>query len=218
VGERRGVTELVLFGVGSPLVAEYEETCRRLGCRIAAGVRNRPGPVYLDGRTPVVEGESVPAELLATPCLCPLFRPANRRTALEEAAAAGFAFAGALIDPTAIVASTCTFGRGTFVNAGCIVGAHAALAEHVVINRGASVGHHVTIGAFASLGPGAVVAGNVAIERGAMLGAGAIVLPSVRIGADAVVGAGSVVVRDVPAGAKVLGNPARAAAPPLAAP
>lgn len=203
------MTELVLFGIGSSLVAEYEETCRRLGYLIAAGVRNHPGPAYLDGATRVVEHDRVPAELLAKPCLSPLFGPANRRIAVDEASAAGFFFADALLDPTAIVASTCTFGRGTFVNAGCVIGARTRVAEHVVINRGASVGHHVTLAELVSLGPSAVLGGHVVVEAGAMIGAAAVVLPKVWIGAGAVVGAGSVVVDDVPPRTTVVGNPAR---------
>lgn len=202
------MTDVALFGAGSPFAAEYEEACSRLGRTIAFAVRNRPGPVHADRCRIVAAANLTPADL-AVPCLCPLFTPRNRALAAGEAAALGFGFAEALIDPTAIVASSATAGRGTFVNAGCIVGAQTALGEHVVVNRGASLGHHVRIDAFASLGPGVVVSGHVVVGARAMIGAGAVVLPQVCIGADAVVGAGSVVVRDVPPGATVIGNPAR---------
>jgi sugar O-acyltransferase (sialic acid O-acetyltransferase NeuD family) len=203
------VKNLVLFGVGSSLVVEYEETCKRLGCSVVAGVRNRPGPTYLSDRAKVIDVGAIPAAVKRTPCACPIFTPRHRFVAHEEALAAGFRFAAALIDPTAIVASSSTIGAGSFLNAGCIVGAAAIVAEHVVINRGACIGHHVEIAAFASLGPGVVVGGHVTIGSGAMIGAGAVLLPSVHIGAHAIVGAGAVVVADVPAHAKVLGNPAR---------
>jgi hypothetical protein len=200
---------LVLFAAGSPLVAEYEETCRRLGYRIVAAVRNRPGPVYVDADVPVLDVADVTDPVRGTPCVCPLFTPSNRRAAYDDALAAGFGFADALVDPTAIVARSSALGAGTFVNAGCVIGARASIGEHVVVNRGASVGHHVVLEDFASLGPGVVVAGNAVVETGACVGAGAVVLPAVRIGAHAVVGAGSVVVRDVAPGASVVGNPAR---------
>lgn len=202
------MNSIVLFGIGSSIVVEYEETCKRLGYA-TVGVRNRPGPVYVNDPAAIVDAGAIPPPLLRTPCACPIFTPRNRFVAHEEARAAGFRFAGALIDPTAIVASSATFGCGTFVNAGCIVGAKVLCAEHVVVNRGATIGHHVEIGPFASLGPGAVVGGWVSIAPGAMIGAGAVLLPKVHVGAHAIVGAGSVVVADVPPHAKVLGNPAR---------
>jgi hypothetical protein len=204
---------VALFAVGSPIAAEYEETCRRLGIAIVAAVRNRPGPVYVG--VPVVDVASIRAGDVAARWIVPLFTPRNRATAVAEARDLGLAFADALIDPTAIVASSCTAGHGTFVNAGCVIGAHAELGEHVVINRAASIGHDVTIGAYGSVGPGAVIAGNVTIERGATVGAGAVVLPTVRVGEDAIVGAGAVAVDDVPAGSTVVGNPARPLAGPL---
>lgn len=209
-------TGIVLFGIGSPLVVEYEETCARLGLKIAGAVRNRPGPAYVRDKTTIIgEGEFPPA-LLRVPCLCPMFSPNNRRIASDEAAAAGFHFAAALVDPTAIVAHSAIVGDGGFVNAGCIIGGAAVLDRHVVVNRGASIGHHGTVGAFASIGPGVVTCGEVEIGAGAMIGAGAVLLAKVHIGAGAIVGAGSVVVHDVPSGATVVGNPARITAPRLA--
>lgn len=209
------MSAVVLFAVGSPIVAEYEETCKRLGRDVAAAVRNRPGAVFASA-APIVDAGSLSPAQLAVPCLIPLFTPQNRAVAAREAAGYGFVFAEALVDPTAIVATSVRAGRGTYVGAGCIVGAHAVLGEHVLLNRGASVGHHVTVDAFASVGPGAVIAGNVTIGSGALVGAGAVLLPNVRIGAQAKVGAGAVVVGDVPEGVTVVGNPARPVTPSFA--
>jgi sugar O-acyltransferase (sialic acid O-acetyltransferase NeuD family) len=196
---------VVLFGIGSSIVVEYEETCRRSGVAIVAAVRNRPGATWSNSRHPTLDSDALPPSILRTPCLCPLFTPSNRRSATAEAAAAGFTFAATLLDPTAIVASSSVFGAGGFVNAGCIVGAETRVAEHVVMNRGASIGHHVTIAAFASIGPSAVICGHVNIESDAMIGAGAVILPGVRIGAGAVVAAGAVVVADVGSGMRAFG-------------
>jgi sugar O-acyltransferase (sialic acid O-acetyltransferase NeuD family) len=203
------LNELVLYGVGSSLVVEYLETCRRLGCHVIAGVKNRSGAVYLAAEIPVVEADSIEPSLRDIPALCPLFTPSNRYAAVREAAAAGFVTSPALIDPTSIVASTTTIGDGSFVNAGSVLGAASSIGDHVVINRGCSIGHHVRIDTFASIGPSVVLGGLVTIGTGAMIGASAVVLPRVTIGAHAIVGAGSVVVHDVAARTKVLGNPAR---------
>jgi acetyltransferase-like isoleucine patch superfamily enzyme len=202
------VNGIVLFGIGSPIVVEYEETCQRLGYAIA-GVRNRPGPAYFHDQGAIVDASAIPPSMLGTPCVCPIFTPRHRFLAQQEAVAAGFRFADALIDPTAIVAGSSKFGAGSFVNAGSVVGAEVLCAEHVVVNRGVTIGHHVEIGPFASLGPSAVVGGCVTIDSGAMIGAGAVLLPKVHVGAHAIVGAGAVVVADVAPHAKVLGNPAR---------
>jgi sugar O-acyltransferase (sialic acid O-acetyltransferase NeuD family) len=199
---------IVLFGVGSPLVADYEETCRRLGVAIAAAVRNRPGETYVTA-VPTIELRELNEHIRATPCLCPLFTPANRRTAWGEAQAAGFSAASALVDPTSIVASSTTVELGSYINAGCTIGAAGRMGSQVIVNRGSSVGHHVFIGSFASIGPGVTIAGQVEIGEDAMIGAGAVVLPKVRIGRGAVVGAGAVVIRDVPDLVTVVGPPAR---------
>jgi hypothetical protein len=203
------VVVVVLFGIGSALIVEYVETCRRLGYRIVAAVNNRPGPTFFADDEKIVGVREIAPALREAACWCPIFTPRHRLAAAAEAAALGFRFPHALIDPNAVVASTATVGGGSFLNAGSIIGADTALAEHVLVNRGTTVGHHAIIGAYASLGPGVTVAGYVNVGTGAMIGAGAIVLPKVAIGAHAVVGAGAVVVSDVPAGATVWGNPAR---------
>jgi UDP-3-O-[3-hydroxymyristoyl] glucosamine N-acyltransferase len=207
---------VVLFGIGSPIVVEYVETCLRLGWSIAAGVKNRDGEVYFEDSSRIVEAVGIDKTLIADPCLCPLFTPANRAAATREAAAAGFRFEVAMIDPSAIVASTTRIGGGSYVNAGVVLAASASISRHALINRRASIGHHVRVGDFASIGPGAIIGSLSVVEHGAMIGAGAIVLPKVTIGAFAVVGAGAVVTRDVLACVKVVGNPARVTAENLA--
>src|SRR5213079_2222166 len=128
---------------GSPIIAEYVETCRRLGWPIIAAIRNRDGDVHFDDRTLIVDADAARPALLVHPCFCPLFTPANRARASREATALGFRFSSPLIDPTAITAPTNELGTGSFVNAGSILGAMASISRHVLINRGASIGHHV---------------------------------------------------------------------------
>lgn len=200
---------LVLFGTGSSLLVDCVATCRRLGLTLAGGVVNHDGTSYLPADVDSVPATKVPASMLSTPCLCPLFTPANRRLAVEEAFRLGFRFPTSLIDPTAVVADDFETGGGCFLNAGVIIGACTSLGAHVFVNRAASIGHHGRIGDFASLGPGAILTGHVTLGAGAMIGAGAIILPGLTIGENAIVGAGSIVTRDVPAGGKVMGAAAR---------
>ena len=200
---------IVLYAAGSPLVADVEESCRRLGVTIAAAVRNVAGAHYLLDASLLREAEDIEPALLRVPCIVPLFTPSNRDQATREAAARGFTIAPALVDPTAIVAPSTVIGQGSYVNAGAVIGAAGRLGPHVIVNRSGSIGHHVEIEAMVSIGPAAVVAGQVRIGRGALLGAGAIILPKVEIGAGCVIGAGAVVTRNIPAGSLVRGNPAK---------
>ncbi|MGE0426048.1 MAG: acetyltransferase [Reyranellaceae bacterium] len=203
---------VVLFAAGGPLIVDLEESCRRANRRVVATILNRPGPDYSLDPTRTVHVADISEALRAVPFLCPLFTPANRRTAVSEALVLGLRAAPALVDPTAIVASSVSVDAGSYVNAGCILGAASRIGRHVIVNRGASVGHHGEVGEFASIGPGAVIAGQVRIGPGAMLGAGAVIEPGLTLGAGSVVAAGAVLRQDLPPGAVATGNPARIAA------
>jgi hypothetical protein len=200
---------LVLYGVGSPLVADAQEACARAGIEIVAGVANVEGRTWIEAPVRVVQAAQVDAALTIHPVACVLFTPAWRRRAFEDAYARGFASDATLVDPTSIVARSAILGAGTFVNAGCTIAAGCVVEERVLVNRSASIGHHARLRAYASIGPGVVLTGSVDVGRGATIGAGAIVLPDVTIGENAVVGAGSLVREPVPANTMVGGNPCR---------
>jgi sugar O-acyltransferase (sialic acid O-acetyltransferase NeuD family) len=202
---------IVVYGVGSPIVADIEESIWRARLSIAAAVQNVPGEVFLLDRSHLMPVSDVSDDLLPLPFVVPLFTPANRQHAAREARERGFRQPFSLIDPTAVCPRTLDHGPGLYVNAGCQLGAASTFGEFVFINRGASLGHHADLGSFVSIGPGAVLAGLVRLGSGAVIGAGAVVLPKISIGTNAVVGAGSVVTRDVPDHCLVTGNPARIA-------
>jgi sugar O-acyltransferase (sialic acid O-acetyltransferase NeuD family) len=200
---------VVLYGVGSPLVVDAEESCARAGVEIVVGVRNIDGAVYVSDSLRVVS----PSELTDTERACGvlivLFTPGHRRAAFEDALRAGFSRGATVVDPTSPVARSARIGDGVFINAGCVIAAACRLGDRVLVNRSASIGHHAVIGAYASIGPGAILAGSVTIGRGAVIGAGAVILPEVEIGDNAVIAAGSVVRRSVPANSLAEGNPAQ---------
>jgi hypothetical protein len=200
---------VVIYGVGSPIVADVQESLARAGVAVAAAVRNlRCEDRLLDAVTPV-ERADLTAELLALPFLAPFFTPANRQKAVREAFGVGFRSGFSLIDPSVPRSKSLMHGPGLYVNAGCTLGAASEFGEWVFINRGASIGHHARFGDYVSVGPGAVVSGSVTLGRGSVVGAGAVVLPELRIGNNSVVGAGSVVTKDVPDNCLVLGVPAK---------
>lgn len=196
--------KLVLFGAGSRLAHEYDESCTRLGIEIMFCVQNTPDAAdHSHGILLKLVGELTPHDIEA-PFLVPLFTPKNRRTAFAHAKKIGFTQSAILVDPTAIIARSVTIGDGCFVNAGNVIGAAGHFGEHVTINRGCSIGHHALFHDFVSIGPGCTVCGDVTIGEGALIGAGAVILPGISIGENSVVGAGTVVARDVPPNTKLI--------------
>ena len=192
------MTPVIFFGVGSPVIVDVEETCRRAGWPVAFGVQNVPAPTYTSDAVPI--RELTPGLLLSAPVLVPLFSPPNRRFAWQQAATLGAADFPTLVDPTSILPQRIDIQKGVYINAGCTLGAASRIGAFAFINRGACVGHHLDLGAFASIGPGAVIAGQVTIGDDTIIGAGAVILPGIRIGAGCIVGAGVVIDTDVPAG------------------
>ena len=202
---------IVIFGVGSTLVVDLEEGLRRAGTAIAAAVANIPGEVHLLETSILIGRDGVTPEIAATPYLVPLFTPANRHRAVQDAVSLGFATPAEFTDPTVAVPRSLAAEPGLWVNTGATLGGGSRFGRFVLINRGASIGHHADLGPFASIGPNATLAGEVTLGAGAAIGAGAVVLPRITIGEHAVVAAGSVVTRDVPDRSLVMGNPARIA-------
>lgn len=200
---------VLLFGTGSPILVDFEESLLRAGLVLAAGIRNRPGACHLPEGVPAMRPEAAGPALRALPFLVPLFTPAHRQAAAREAALHGFTRPFTLIDPSVAAPRSLTIGEGGYVNSGCSLGGGSRFGAFVFVNRGASVGHHAELGAFVSIGPGVTLAGHVTLGSGVVIGTGATILPEITIGENAVVGAGSVVTKDVPAGCLVLGHPAR---------
>lgn len=200
---------IVLYGAGSPVIVDAQETCRRAGLTVAAVVRNFDGEVFSMGPDPVIDPGALTPELLALSFSIPLFSPAHRKFAWEQAHGLGATRFEPLIDPTAVRPGSLQVGAGVYINSGVCIGGMSRFGNFVFVNRGASLGHHLVAEDFASIGPGVVTAGGVTIGRGAVIGAGSVLFPGVRVGANAIVSGGSVVSRDVPANTLVAGNPAK---------
>ena len=167
------MSSIVLFGAGSPILGDVEETCLRLGLSVAAIVRNIGSATQQDTIGPTISLEELTPRLLALPMAFPLFSPATRRFAWSHASALGAARFDPLIDPTAILPSRMTVEEGVYINSGAVFGAFSRLGRAVFINRAAVIGHHVELDEFVSVGPGAKIGSNVRVGRGTVLGGGA---------------------------------------------
>lgn len=203
--EREGI---VIVGVRSPMVVDYEEVCWRAGVTIRAGVSVNGSPRTTAIRT-IWSPDCLDPALRGYAFLACAFAPARRKSLHELGLELGLTSAPAIIDPAAVVARSSRIGDGSFVNMAAVIGAMSLVGEGVLINRNASLGHHCIVDDFVSIGPGVTMAGNIRVGTGTVIGAGAVILPNVAIGANAVVAAGSVVRRAVPDGTLVAGHPAR---------
>lgn len=197
---------VVLFGVRSAIVVEYEETCHRLGLTISAAVSLKPNPRVFDRSTLVDIADFKGSDDGFYACA---FFPGTRRGYFERAEALGMAPADPLVDPNAIIARNVRIGDASFLNAAAVVGAVSMIGDGVLINRGVTIGHHCIIGDFVSIGPGANLASNIHVGEGSIIGAGATILPDVRIGENCIVAGGSVVRKNVPDDTFVVGAPAK---------
>jgi sugar O-acyltransferase (sialic acid O-acetyltransferase NeuD family) len=198
----------VLYGAGSSILVDFEETCGRLGEELVAIVDNIGGPSFALDPGKIIALDDFAGELRSHPLSVALFTPRHRGSALRQARELGASCFAPLLDPTATLPASLRVAEGVFVNGGVVIGGMSELGAFSLVNRGACLGHHNEVGAFASIGPGVVAGGHVRFGRACMVGAGAVILPKVSIGANAVVGAGSVVTRDVPDNALTMGNPA----------
>lgn len=194
----RGVT---IYAVASPYAWDVLESATRAGLE-AVCVDNIGGA---DERLPTVSVDDVAGRDFTLG----LSSAHGRALAAADAAARGLGHPVALVDPTAVVASTSEVAHGAYVNAGAVIASNSRIGCHANVNRSASIGHDTALGFAASIGPGAVLTGGVTVEAQAFVGANATVLPGITLGTGSVVGAGSVVTADVAPGAIVAGNPAR---------
>lgn len=199
----------MVYGIGSPLLVDYEESLAKAGFEMHIAVENMPCKNWLTQGPPVIKSHSIDPAFLSLPYIVPLFTPGYRQIAALEARQIGFVHPLNLVDVSASIPRVLTTEDGLYINSGCSIGAGSTFGEFVCINRGANIGHHVHFERFVSIGSGAVIGGMVRINKGALIGAGAVILPNMIIGENSVVGAGAVVTRNVPPHSLVLGNPAR---------
>src|SRR4051812_33924003 len=131
---------IVVYGIGSPIVLDVAETCWRLRLPVAAWVRNVEGEAFAPADGNVVAAGDLSDALLQHEFLVALFTPGHRRSAVDEARGRGLQNAATVIDPTAVIASSATLGRGGFVNSLANIGAASRIGAFTFINRGASIG------------------------------------------------------------------------------
>jgi sugar O-acyltransferase (sialic acid O-acetyltransferase NeuD family) len=203
------VDKIILYGAGSSLIVDLEETCLRCGIEVIAIINNYPAPPQAMQIEKVVTLNEHTLEFSNHRVFIALFTPGNRKFAYEEATRYGAKHFAPLIDPTAILPTRLVVEEGVYINSGVVIGAQSRLGAFSFVNRATTLGHHAIISEYASIGPGVVTGAHVKVGQGAVIGAGATILPGISIGNNAVIGGGAVVTQNVPNNTLVVGNPAK---------
>jgi sugar O-acyltransferase (sialic acid O-acetyltransferase NeuD family) len=191
-----------LFGAASDYVLELVETCTRLG-QDYVEIFNLDSADSLNETTRQTKLSNSMSVMVAQAY------PQSRAEAVGKAIEMGAQRFINLVDPTAVVAKSVSFGCGSYINSAVVIGSKSQIGCHVNLNRAAVLGHHVVLEDFVAVGPGAILCGGSHVGTGSFIAAGAVVLPKVKIGENSTIGAGAVVTKDVPASSVVFGNPAR---------
>src|SRR5881394_1000126 len=113
---------VVIYGTGSPVLADVEESLLRAGIGVCAAVRNVPGESYFSRSECVLSPEAVRAHVKSIPFLAPFFTPANRQQASCEARRWGFERPFSLIDPSVATPKSLEYAEGLYVNTGVSIG------------------------------------------------------------------------------------------------
>jgi UDP-perosamine 4-acetyltransferase len=192
---------VVVVGAGGH-AGDVAELAHRAGWYVDHFTADQPASLDLgrDVLTPIEIDEE-------RPCLLGIGYPQPR--AEVSARLTAWHVAPAVVDPTAVVATSAEIGRGSTIFWQASVAPRCVLAAHVLVSYGATVGHDCQVGWCSSVMPGANISGDVTIGDRVLIGAGAVIREGVIVGDDAVVGAGAVVLDHVPSGSMVLGVPAR---------
>ena len=75
---------IVLYGIGSPLVVDAEESCARAAIDIVAGIRNVEARDWVSEAVRVVAAADVDDALRRHPIVVALFTPGHRRRAFHR--------------------------------------------------------------------------------------------------------------------------------------
>ena len=93
---------MILFGIRSPIVVEYEETCGRLGIAISMAVSVNGTPRLL-ARDRIVGLSDIGSKDVRDAFLACAFTPSRRAKLIAICRWLGWTLAPALIDPSAVM-------------------------------------------------------------------------------------------------------------------
>ena len=140
--------------------------------------------------------------------ICCIGNSQIRKRTVEKLEAKGAIFT-TLIHPSAVVADSCTLGKGVIIYPYALISDNAVIGDGCIINMYSSVAHDSLLGEYCTISAHCDITGMCTLGDRVFMGSTSHVVPGSKIGDDVYICAGSTVMANVRTGKKVLGNPAK---------
>jgi sugar O-acyltransferase (sialic acid O-acetyltransferase NeuD family) len=114
-----------------------------------------------------------------------------------------------VVHDSAILGTGVQYGKGTVIQAGCVLTCNISLGDHCQLNLYTTIGHDCKIGDYFTSAPGVNISGNVTIGECVYIGTNACIREKVTICDNVIIGMGSVVIKDITEHGTYVGNPIR---------
>lgn len=140
--------------------------------------------------------------------VCCIGNSMTRKQVVEKLEAKGAVFT-TLIHPSAVIADSCTLGKGVIIYPFALISDNAEIGKGCIINMYSSVAHDSILGEYCTISAHCDVTGMCILGDRVFMGSTSNMVPGSRIGDDVYICAGSTAMGRVRAGNKILGNPAK---------
>jgi sugar O-acyltransferase (sialic acid O-acetyltransferase NeuD family) len=114
-----------------------------------------------------------------------------------------------IIHPTAIISNESSIGKGSIIQAFCLIASKAKVGNFIVMNAHSGCGHDTNIGAYCSIMSFCDIAGDSILEDGVFMGSGSKVIPNISVKENSYLCAGSVIMKSILVSSKLIGNPGK---------
>ena len=140
--------------------------------------------------------------------VCGIGNSVIRKMVIEKLEAKGAKFVN-IIHPNAIIADSCTLGKGVVIYPYALISDNAKIGDGCIINMYSSIAHDSILGEYCTISAHCDVTGSCTLGDRVFMGTTSNMVPLSKIGNDVYICAGSTVMTRLRDGAKVLGKPAK---------